>query len=158
MPAHVSYFFCSTRKSNAAFTLGVKVRYSLGTNVTHSFFKHTHARIRVRCRCPGTRSLLACCFFVFLFCFFFLGGGGRLIFVQGIFWVLLDTLWIFFSGGGGGLIFVRILSAFEHPRNLESGVPRPLRTGCHGRSCYIQNNCICPTVVIRHLYVTSAQN
>ena len=52
VPIHVSYFLCCTRKSkiNAAFTLGAKVRYSLGTNV-----KHTHARIRVRFRCPGTR-------------------------------------------------------------------------------------------------------
>ena len=117
---------------------------------THSFFKHTHARIRVRCRCPGTRSLLS----FFFFFFFFFGGGGGGNFCAGSFWVLLETLWIFFGGGGESWF----LSAFEHPRNLKSAVPRPLRTGCHRRSCYIQNNCICPIVVIRHLYVTSAQN
>ena len=57
VPIHVSYFLCCTRKSkiNAAFTLGAKVRYSLGTNVNKLFLKHTHARIRVRFRCPGTR-------------------------------------------------------------------------------------------------------
>ena len=31
--------------------------------------------------------------------FFFLGGGGRVNFCAGIFWVLLETLRIFFLGG-----------------------------------------------------------
>ena len=39
VPAHVSYFLCCTRKSNAAFTLGANVRYSLGTNVNTLFFQ-----------------------------------------------------------------------------------------------------------------------
>ena len=37
VPAHVSYFLCCTRKSNAAFTLGANVQYSLGTNVNTLF-------------------------------------------------------------------------------------------------------------------------
>ena len=90
VPAHVSYFLCCTRKSNAAFTLGAKVRYSLGTNVNT-----LGAGVRVQ----GLSWQV-------LFCFFFFGGG--LNFCAGIFWVLLETLWIFFEGGGEGLIFVRI--------------------------------------------------
>ena len=87
---------------------------------THSFFKHTHARIRVRCRCPGTRSLLPC--------FFFWREGGGVIFVQGFCGFCKKPYGFFFGGEGW------FLSAFEHPRNLKSGVPHPLRTGCHRRS------------------------
>ena len=88
---------------------------------------------------------------------------GGLIFVQGFFlrFNLLETLSIF-SGGEGWF-----LSTFEHPSNLKSGKPLPLRTGCHRRTCYIQDNSayICSrtavnltTVIIIHLFVTSAQN
>ena len=87
---------------------------------THSFFKHTHARIRVRCRCPGTRSLLPF--------FFFWREGGGVIFVQGFCGFCKKPYGFFFGGEGW------FLSAFEHPRNLKSGVPHPLRTGCHRRS------------------------
>ena len=87
---------------------------------THSFFKHTHARIRVRCRCPGTRSLLPC--------FFFWREGEGVIFVQGFCGFCKKPYGLFFGGEGW------FLSAFEHPRNLKSGVPRPLRTGRHRRS------------------------
>ena len=52
--AHVSYFLCCTGKRNAAFTLGAKVQYSLGTNVY------------------GYK--------VSLGMFFFFGGGGRVDF------------------------------------------------------------------------------
>ena len=90
VPAHVSYFLCCTRKSNAAFTLGAKVRYSLGTNVNT-----LGAGVRVQ----GLSWQVLFCFV--LFCFF-LGGGGGLNFCAGIFWVLLETLWIFFEGGGKG--------------------------------------------------------
>ena len=55
VPAHVSYFLCCTRKSNAVLTQ-YGTRWALMW--THPFFKHTHARIRVRCRCPSTRSRL----------------------------------------------------------------------------------------------------
>ena len=60
VPAHVSYFLCCTRKSNAAFTLGAKVRYSLGTNVNT-----LGAGVRVQ----GLSWQV-------LFCFVFGGGGG----------------------------------------------------------------------------------
>ena len=91
VPAHVSYFLCCTRKSNAAFTLGAKVRYSLGTNVNT-----LGAGVRVQ----GLSWQVLFCFV--LFCFFFFWGGGGLNFCAGIFWVLLETLWIFFEGGGKG--------------------------------------------------------
>ena len=60
MPAHVSYFLCCTRKSNAAFTVGAKVRYSLGTNVNT-----LGAGVRVQ----GLSWQV-------LFCFVLFGGGG----------------------------------------------------------------------------------
>ena len=77
VPAHVSYFLCCTRKSNAAFTLGAKVRYSLGTNVNT-----LGAGVRVQ----GLSWQVFFCFVLFLF--FFLGGGG-VNFCAGTFWVLL---------------------------------------------------------------------
>ena len=43
----------------AMFTLGVRARLSLGTNVNTPFFQGpTHLRIRARCLCPSTRSRL----------------------------------------------------------------------------------------------------
>ena len=81
-------------------------------------------------------------------CFFFLAGGGRGNFCAGIFWVLLETQWIFFSRGEGWF-----LSAFEHPRNLKSRVPRPLRTGCHRRSSCPQP--LPPRTTAGHLPSTS---
>ena len=75
-----------------------------------------------------------------------------------------------FFGGVGGWF----LSPFDHSDlSLEiwsSPSPPCLRTGCQKKSCYVYNNstCICSheavnltkstTVVIRQLYVTSAQN
>ena len=86
VPAHVSYFLCCTRKSNAAFTVGAKVRYSLGTNVNT-----LGAGVRVQ----GLSWQVLFCFVLFVWG----GGGGN--FCAGIFWVLLETLWIFFGGGKG---------------------------------------------------------
>ena len=82
VPAHVSYFLCCTRKSNAAFTLGAKVRYSLGTNVNT-----LGAGVRVQ----GLSWQVLFCFVLFF--------GEGVNFCAGIFWVLLETLWIFFGGG-----------------------------------------------------------
>ena len=88
VPAHVSYFLCCTRKSNAAFTLGAKVRYSLGTNVNI-----LGAGVRVQ----GLSWQVLFCFVLFF--------GEGVNFCAGIFWVLLETLWIFFGGGGGRVDF-----------------------------------------------------
>ena len=83
VPAHVSYFLCCTRKSNAAFTLGAKVRYSLGTNVNT-----LGAGVRVQ----GLSWQV-------LFCFFFLGGGVK--FLCRDFLGFVRNPLDFFRGGGG---------------------------------------------------------
>ena len=90
VPAHVSYFLCCTRKSNAAFTVGAKVRYSLGTNVNT-----LGAGVRVQ----GLSWQV-------LFCFVLFGGGG-VNFCAGIFLGFVRNPLDFFRGGEG-LIFVRI--------------------------------------------------
>ena len=95
VPAHVSYFLCCTRKSNAAFTLGAKVRYSLGTNVNT-----LGAGVRVQ----GLSWQVLFCFV--LFCFF-LGGGGVKFLCRDFLGFVRNPL-DFFRGGGEGLIFVGI--------------------------------------------------
>ena len=89
VPAHVSYFLCCTRKSNAAFTLGAKVRYSLGTNVNT-----LGAGVRVQ----GLSWQV-------LFCFFFLGGGGGVKFLCRDFLGFVRNPLDFFRGGGGRVDF-----------------------------------------------------
>ena len=77
VPAHVSYFLCCTRKSNAAFTLGANVRYSLGTNVNTLF--STIPTLEFGYGAGARVQGLSC------HVFFLEGGGGGVIFVQGFF-------------------------------------------------------------------------
>ena len=92
VPAHVSYFLCCTRKSNAAFTLGAKVRYSLGINVNI-----LGAGVRVQ----GLSWQVLFCFVLFFFC-----EGGKFL-CRDFLGFVRNPLY-FFRGGGEGLIFVRI--------------------------------------------------
>ena len=91
VPAHVSYFLCCTRKSNAAFTLGAKVRYSLGTNVNT-----LGAGVRVQ----GLSWQVLFCFVLFVL-FFFLGGGGVKFLCRDFLGFVRNPL-DFFRGGGKG--------------------------------------------------------